>query len=230
VVLIGLGLTGAGIAAVFITKNSAGAATLVGVGALLVLVGLLGDQLESLRYGDLELVLRRKADEAKGRGDLEAARAFEQAADTLRQRVTRSARSYKSVRSGMEAGPERTAKMNAIVADAKRDAHAYDTDEEEVLKLLWTGSEGARVWALGVLQERPELATPRAVLDAIQRPDEMFDQYQALVLAQAFLRLPVTRPWTRERVTNAVRSQRDSGALGTDRDCLDLAELILQGV
>src|SRR6266516_1954778 len=128
----------------------------------------------------------------------------------------------------MSAGTERTARMDAIIAEARTDAHARDLDEEEVLRLLWTGSEGARVWALGVLQERPELATPRAVLEAVRNPDQMFDQYQALVLADLFVRLPTTRTWTRERVVDAVRFQLQSGALGDDDDCRDLAAEMLE--
>jgi hypothetical protein len=220
-------MVGGGIAAVFITRNSAGAAALVGLGAVLALVALLGDQLQSLRYGDLELVLRQKADEARGRGDLGGARVLEAAADTIGQRAAKLAGSYRSVRGAMPPGPERTARMNAIVAEAKKDAHADELDEEEVLRLLWTGSEGSRVWALGVLQERPELATPRAVLEAVQCPDEMFDQYHALLLAKAVVSMPTTRTWTKERVLKAVRHQRDSGALGDDQPCLFVAETLL---
>jgi hypothetical protein len=66
--------------------------------------------------------------------------------------------------------------MERITREAKRDAHAADLDPRKVLNLLWTGSEGERIWALGVLLERPDLATTRAVLDAVLRPDQMFDQ------------------------------------------------------
>src|SRR5205814_7287610 len=131
-------------------------------------------------------------------------------------RARRAARLYAALRSGMPAGPERTARMEMIIAEARNDARASDIDEEDVLSLLWTGSEGARVWALGVLQERPELATPRAVLEAVQRPDQTFDQYQALVLAERFMSLPTTRTWARERIAGAVRAQLESGALGDD--------------
>jgi hypothetical protein len=205
--LVGLGLVGVGVAAIFTTKSNAGAAALVVVGSVLVLFAAFGDRLESIRYGDLEFRLRRAADEAAGRGDLETAKALERAADALHQRVTKAARAYTSLRGEMPPGPERTAKMEAIIAEAQAGAHARDIDEEEVLRLLWTGSEGARVWALGVLEARPELATPRAVLEAVQHPDEMFDQYHALVLADLFLRLPTTRAWTRVRVAGAVRFQ-----------------------
>ena len=93
--------------------------------------------------------------------------------------------------------------------------------------MFWTGTEGVRVWALGVLEARPELATPRVVIDAILRPDYMFDQYPGLLLAEVFLFQSTTRAWTRERILKAVRTVRDSGALGTDHDCLAVTARIL---
>jgi hypothetical protein len=86
------------------------------------------------------------------------------------------------------------------------------------------------VWALGVLQERPEVATTRAVLEAVQRPDQMFDQYQALVLAEQVISLPATRTWARERIARAVQEQYESGALGDDDDSIEAAERILEQV
>jgi hypothetical protein len=82
--------------------------------------------------------------------------------------------------------------------------------------MFGTGSEGARVWALGILLERPEFATPRAVLDAIERPDEQFDWYHALELAQRFAELDTTHQWQRERLERTVRAQLKSGAYGKD--------------
>jgi len=226
--LLGLGLVGTGCAAIFNTDNGAGAAALVAAGSLLVLLGALGDRLESLRFGDMEVRLRREADEAAARGDLEAARVLERAADIVGGRARRAARLYAALRSGMPAGPERTARMEMIIAEARNDARASDIDEEDVHSLLWTRSEGARVWALGVLQERPELATPRAVLDAVQHPDEMFDQYHALRLAYQFVKLSNIRTWALQRVANAARSQLESGAFGKDYDCNILAPEILE--
>jgi hypothetical protein len=226
--MLGLGLVAAGVTAVFATESDTGAAALLTVGALILLFVALGDRLESLRYGDLELGLRRKADEEASRGDLETAKVLERAADIVGQRRLRVARSYKTVRGSMPPGPDRTAKMESIIAEARNDAHALDIDDDEVLSLLWTGSEGARVWALGVLQARPELATTRAVLEAVERPDQMFDQYHALVLAERFGSLPTTRTWARERIADAVRTHLESGALGNDRDSLGVAKRMLE--
>src|SRR5262245_41220911 len=229
VAILGIGLAGAGIAAIFRSESDTGAAALLTVGALIVLFVALGDRLESLRFGDFELRLRQKAHEKRRRGDLESAKVLERAADIVGRRA-RVARSYETVRGTMPAGTERTAIMDGIIAEARKEAYTPDIDQDEVLSLLWTGSEGARVWALGVLQARPEFATPRAVLEAMQRPDQMFDQYQALVLAERFVVLPTTRPWTRERIADAVRAQLDSGALGDDRPSLEAARSVLEQV
>ena len=225
--LVGLGLVGVGVAAVFSTDGGAGSATLVGVGSLLVLFGALGDQLESLRFGDLEVRLLRKRDEAARRGDREEAEALQRAADIVGKRARKTAAAYKSVRNGMPAGPNRTAIMDDLVERASADAQAHDLDGEQVLQLLWSGSEGARVWALAVLQKRPEFATPRAVLDAIQHPDQMFDQYQALILADNFVKSGTSAIWTLERVGEAVHDQLHSGNLGTDEPAIHYARLVL---
>jgi hypothetical protein len=169
----------------------------------------------------------QKADEAAGRGDLKAAETLQRAADTLGQRVARTARSYRDVRGTRPAGADRTAMMEHVIGAARRDAIGADLDDDEVLSRLFTGSEGTRVWALGTLQARPELATTRAVLEAVQRPDQMFDQYQALRLAEVFIALPTTRRWAKERVAAAVRAQLESGALGTDHDSLTAARHLL---
>jgi hypothetical protein len=214
------------VAAVFTTDSDTGAAALLGVGVLLVLFGAFGDRLDSLRYGGLELVLRRKADEAEERGDPQAARVLRDAANTVGERVARAAHSYKSVRR-MKPGEERTAKLDEIVREGKLAAKEREVDEEEVLRVLWTGSAGARAWAFGVLQERPELATTRAVLEALKRPEHVHDRYHALVLADQFIREPTTEFWARERIADTVRDLRISGAFGTDQDSYDAADELL---
>jgi hypothetical protein len=73
----------------------------------------------------------------------------------------------------MPAGGDRTESTERLLMVAQKDAHASNLGQEELLRMLGTGSEGPRVWALGILQVRPELATPGRVLDAIERPDEM---------------------------------------------------------
>jgi hypothetical protein len=215
--VLGLALAATGIRAVFTTDSDTGAAALLTLGTVLVLFAALGDRLESLRYGDLQLVLLRKADERRKLGDVEGAEVLRRAADTVGQRATRLGRSYEALRGSMPAGVERTAMMERIIRQARKEAEALSPDDqEEVLRLHWTGSQGARVWALGVLQVRTEFATIRAVLEAVQRPDQMFDQFHALLLAKRFVSLPATRKWPRERIEAAVQALLEPDARGKD--------------
>ena len=59
VVLIAVGTAG-----VFETENGAGVAALLASGTVMLIVVALGERIETLRWGDVELTLRRKADEA----------------------------------------------------------------------------------------------------------------------------------------------------------------------
>jgi hypothetical protein len=54
----------AGAVAVFVVDNGAGMAAVLAAGSLLLVVAALGDRIESLRWGELELELRRQADAA----------------------------------------------------------------------------------------------------------------------------------------------------------------------
>jgi hypothetical protein len=83
----------------------------------------------------------------------------------------------------MQAGAERTAAMEAEVARAREDARSGSFTSEELAQLFRSGSEGERVYALGVMQELPELATAEIVLDAIRSPRSPFEQFHSLVLA-----------------------------------------------
>jgi hypothetical protein len=229
--VLGLALAATGVRAVFTTDSDTGAAALLIAGMILVLFAAVGDRVESVRYGDLQLVLLRKADEREKLGDIEGAKALRRAAETVGQRATRLGRSYKAVRGSMPAGPKRTAMMDGIIEEAKKEAQTLDPDDQdEVLRLLWTGSEGARVWALGVLQARPDLATTRVVLEAVQRPDQMFDQYHALKLAASFVSYPDTRKWARERIAAAVQALLDSKALDKDAPSIAAARRVLEQV
>lgn len=228
-VLVGLALVAAGVVAVFVSSTDVGAAALLGFGAALVALGSIGDRLKSLEYKDLKLVLLGEAELAEDRGEPEKAELLRRAADAIGRQVATTARSYKSIRTGMPPGTERTALMSAIIEEAGKEAHTLNPEDDDlVLSLLWTGSEGARVWALGVLQERPEFATTRAILEAVQRPDQMFDQCQALELANKFLSLKGTPIWTWERITEAVRAHmEDPKKLGSDQQSIDAAKRVL---
>jgi hypothetical protein len=228
--VLGVALTFVGALAVFATDNGAGAAGLLAIGGGLLILGLMAGELKTLRFGGIELELIQEAEAAEARGDDEAARVLRQAAATLSQRAGTAAKAYKSIRADMPAGNERTAKMEAVLKSFKTDAALLpkSLDPEEVLALLSSGSAGARVWALAVLQERPEYVTVRGLLEAVERPEDQFDWYHALVLADKYINLPSTRQWAIERICRVVRTQLNTGAYGTDSDCISRATAVLK--
>jgi hypothetical protein len=228
--LLGACAVGAGAAAVFVTDNETGAAALIVAGAALIVLGGFGNRLKALRYKDLAFELYEEADAAARRGDLARARVLSHAADVVSGRAAQIADSYASLRASMPAGDERTIAMEGIFRRAVDEAHSLEIDREDVLRRLWCGSEGQRVWALGVLTGRPHLATTRAVLEAIQRPDDMFDLYYALCLACAMLHLQQTQMWHQERIQDTVRELKKIGAFGTNAGCLSKADEILAHV
>jgi hypothetical protein len=228
--LLGAGAFGAGATAVFVNNNETGAAALLVAGTVLVVLSAFGHRLKALRYKDVAFELYEEAHAAAQRGDVVRAQALTRAADLVSGRAAETADSYASVRASVPAGYERTIEMSKIFNRAVDEADSLEADREDVLRRLWCGSEGQRIWAFGVLTRRPQLATTRAVLEAIQRPDDMFDLHHALRLAYTMLHLEQTQMWHQERIQEAVRQLKEDGAFGTDRDCLTTAEKILAHV
>jgi hypothetical protein len=228
--LLGAGAFGAGVAAVFVTDNEIGAAALFVAGTALIVLGCFGHRLKAFRYKDLDFELYEEAHARARRGDVEGARVLTKAADVVSGRAAQIADSYASLRASMSAGKERESEMTKIYNRAVDEADSLEIDREDVLRRLWCGSEGQRVWALGVLRSRPQLATTRAVLEAIQRPDDMFDLYHALFLANTMLHLEQTQMWHQERIQEAVRELKEHDAFGTDSHCVAVADDILAHV
>src|SRR5215218_6089601 len=174
VVALSLVLIGVGAVGVFETDNGAGVAALLASGTVMLMLVALGDRIETLRWGEVELTLRRKADEAAAAGDTDLERELRAAADALGRRAAPVAASYEAVRGSMSSGPERTRAMEAEIARAREDAASGQFDSAELTSLFRNGREGERVYVLGILQARPDLASADLVLDAIRGPRSPF--------------------------------------------------------
>jgi hypothetical protein len=218
-------LIGAGAVAVFAVRNGTGAAALLTAGVALLALVILRERIETLRWGDLELTLRRQADVAAAQGDYELERGLRAAADSLANRAAPIAGSYETVRSSMPAGPERTAAMEAEVARAREDARSGSFDREQVVELFRTGTAGQRIYALGIMQEHPGLATVDVVLDAVRSPHSPFEHYHSLLLAERVASSLTAAE--KEALEIAVRQQLDSRRFRRDSDRLSVANQIL---
>ena len=184
-----------------------------------------GDRIETLRWGEVELTLRRKADEAAAAGDTDPERELRAAADALGRRAAPVAASYEAVRGSMSSGPERTRAMEAEIARAREDAASGQFDSAELTSLFRNGREGERVYVLGILQARPDLASADLVLDAIRGPRSPFEQYHSLLLAERALNH--LSDAERAAVTSAVERAAESWRFKRDSDRAAIARRII---
>lgn len=228
VAALSVGLIALGTVGVFETDNGAGVAALLASGTVMLMVVALGERIETLRWGDVELTLRRKADEAAAAGDTQLERELRAAADALEHRAAPVAASYEAVRGAMGSGPERTRAMEAEIARAREDAISEQFDPAELARLFRDGREGERVYVLGVLQARPELATADLVLAAIRGPRSPFEQYHSLVLAERALEH--LSEAERAAVTSAVGRAAESWRFKRHSDRAAVAQRILERV
>ena len=226
VAALAVALVVAGAVAVFVVKNGTGAASLVGAGTVLLALVLLRERIDTLRWGDLELSLRRQADVAEAVGDRELARELVVAADGLRRRAAPVADSYEAIRRSMAKSDARTAALEAQMEQARAAARTGEFDGEEIEDLFRTGTEGERIYALAVLLEHPDLASSNLVLDGVRDSRSRFEQYYSLVLAD--LVEPRLAPEQKRTLQKVLRDQTDSGLVPADGDRGRVATRILR--
>lgn len=186
--LAGLALTATGAIAVFVTSNSAGAATLVATGAAVSIVGLYANRIQSIEGAGVRVQLAeavigklQAAEEAELDGQTELAQTLRNDAERLLTLANPVANEYESVRHSQAPGNERTANLERIVADARKLAPHFP-DSATVEKLFDTGQEGNRLTALAIMQARPELASLRVASVSALSSVSAFEQFHALAL------------------------------------------------
>lgn len=187
---LGAGAFGAGVAAVFVSENGTGTGVLIAFGGAVLVLGLLGNRIESLEFGGTKLRLRAAAaerfalaEESERRGDADEANRLRLEAQTLLDAAGPIAADYQSLRASMRPGPDRTRALEGVMARARRQAQESSFDAAEVARWLRDGSDEERVTALGMMQAKPELRDFDGMLMAIDQSRSAFEQYHALRLA-----------------------------------------------
>jgi hypothetical protein len=168
--------------AVFFTSNDGGAAALLGSGAFLVAVSLIGDRIDGFEAAGVKVSLRasaeralREANEAEAAGDLERADALRLRADALLSPVQDLSDRYEELRSAQSNSGGRTMALEQIVAEAKplayrqmytalSAARSYlasglpsRADQDSIVSVVRTQLEGGRLGAPN--SDRVALAT-----------------------------------------------------------------------
>jgi hypothetical protein len=189
--LLGTGSFGAGTLAVFVTENGTGSAVLLAFGGVLLVLAVLGTGIESLEFGGARLKLRAaaadkyalaEASEEAGNEDL-AEQLRAEARTLLEAAAGPVAANYRAIRWSMEAGPERTMALEAVVAQAHRLATEQSFEPDQVRDWLRHGTEEERITALAMMQARPDLRDFGAVVATIDDSRSAFEQHHAMRLA-----------------------------------------------
>jgi len=225
-----VGVLTVGGVAVFVTDNGTGSAALVTIGGVLVVAAGLWDRLESFEFGGakMQLVkrLRDRADEAEARGDTAAAAALRDEAQALLEEARPVAASYERLRESLAPGPERTAKLEGLVAEARASARQRAWDPAEVKRLFESGADGDRIFALGLMQEDERVRDFDASLTAIEHSRSAFEQYYGLALAE--LMLPdLTKDQRRELETLLTSGRGNARRISPGTDRSNVAQRIL---
>jgi hypothetical protein len=232
--ILGAGSLGAGIAAVFLTSNGTGSAVLVAFGGTVLVLALLGDRIESLEFGGSKLRLRAAAaekfalaEDSEQQGDSAAAAELRAQGQALLEFAGPIAADYRTVRTSMHPGRERTVAMQRVVARARQLATEQQFERAEVARWLREGTDEERVTALAMMLSNPELRDFDPVLAAIRDSRSAFEQYHALLVAEKML--PDLDPHERGRLAGAIRAVRDL-RFRRDSSRWDISERILADV
>jgi hypothetical protein len=221
---------GAGAAAVFVTDNGTGAAALLAIGAAALVLAVLGDRVQSVELGGVNLTIRdlaretfALAQEAEKRGDDQSAEQLRKVGDELQG----LARAYRRLRGSMRASRERTRALEHVMTEARELSQSDALDPTDVATWFDEGTPEARITALGLMQGNPRLRSFDAVLDAIDDSQSAFEQYHGLRLAE--MMVPELTPSQRsqltvtiERALRSFRVRRDSDRHSTGKRVLAL--------
>jgi hypothetical protein len=218
---VGLALLSIGIVSSFIISGGTAPAAMLALGVGLVLFGMLGNRLASMRLGGLEVQLVRAHDLASmaevevEKGNLDQAAAYR--AEALAYLTSTSllplANRYESIRRSMPGSPSRTAMLETLLTEVRTLARQRGWTPEEVTQEFAKGSEGERIAALAILEELPALHVFSPIKGALTAPRSNMEQYHALVAAEASIPYLTTE----ERKTLRSILHELDGTVGGDR-------------
>jgi hypothetical protein len=230
--VVGIGLVVTGAIAVFVTANSAGAASLVAAGTVIGALAMFANRIQSVEGGGVKLQLEAAAVAATAK--LQAARQAEQAghrelAETLRDEaqllmsaVQPVAAQYENVRLRESSSWDRTAKLERVMQQVREMAPSDFADPGSVSRLFDSGTDGNRIAAIALMQANPALASTRITLAAIRNPRSNFEQYHALRVAEAVVARDPEGPDACELLAAVAQAlhNRQLGSADSDRNAL----------
>jgi hypothetical protein len=169
------------------------------------------------------------AREAARSGVIQVASLPETAPETADDELLSLAKRYADLRRTLPPGPRRTTEMDALVARAGGLTRRWPFTPERVRRAFFSGGEGMRVVALGLMEADKELADFDAVIDAIGNSRSAHEQYHALLVADQMPSSSLS-PDQRTQLANPIQSESRPGRIADDTSRSHLANRILQRI
>jgi hypothetical protein len=200
-----------GAVAVFQTQNGAGSAALLVIGAALLVLAGVGRWPKRMTFGDTSIefpggevtsiaagveehgdlrgaseLYKLVAREAEERGNWTTASQLKNEAASLDEQARRIASDYEKIRGSTTPSASRTRTLEGLMVAAREAARESKFDKDQIRKFM-EGGDGDRIFALGVMQEDPDVRDFELVVQGISNSRSAFEQYHALLLAQKML-------------------------------------------
>lgn len=232
IVVLGAVVLCAGVTILFATDHGARSAFLLSLGVALVLVGLLGGRIELEGFEILgakvrvrEVVKRRlELASSPEHGQAVDAGALRRQAATL-QKLVGLYGLYEHVRRMQPPGPERTRALDQLASRMQSAGREADFDTAEVIGWFHQGTDALRVIALNLMLANEQYRDFLAVLESIDAPRSLFEQFYGLVLAEAMT--PSLDSLQRALLGDAISRARRKRRFRHDDDLITLSEHLL---
>jgi hypothetical protein len=231
--LAGLAVFAGGTVALFTIDNGAGSLFLLTAGIVLILVALLGNriQIESFEILGAKIRVREVVrsrlqllESAGAGGDDARSSAIREQALTL-QKLVALYDLYRYIRATQPVSDERTDALDELAERMYAAGREAEFDPAEVSSWFHEGDDALRVVALNVMRARPECRDFPAVLETIDEPRSLFEQYYGLELALTMT--PTLDDLERRLLGYAVERARSRRKFRKDEPLMDLSDAIV---
>jgi hypothetical protein len=190
---LGVAMLVLGVVSSFIISSGTAPAAMLALGGGLVVLGIVGDRLTSMKVGNVEFQLEHVrelvalADSEMANGNIERAAALRSEAITLLRSPSLVAleNRYESIRASTPGSRARTSELEQLLMEVRTLARHQGWTPQAVVDKFTQGSDGSRITALAVLEELPELHVFAPIENALSEPRSNMEQYHALVAAEA---------------------------------------------
>jgi len=229
----GAALLVAGVAVLFGSDQEARSAFLLAVGLALTLVAALGERLQlesfavfgaSVRVRDVVKRRLELAESPQVAQPVDASALRSQAA--MLQTLVSLHGLYEHVRRTEPASDRRTQALDALAARMQEAGRNADFDATEVIAWFHEGTDSLRVIVLNLMLANAEYRDLLPVLETIDAPRSLFEQYYGLRVAAAML--PELGPLERRLLHDAIERARRKRRFRRDAPLMHLSGYLLE--